>query len=73
MVFPSGSDYKESACNAGDLGSVPGSERLPGGGNDYPVFLPREFHGLRNLVATACGVTESDMTGRLTFSFTFKL
>ena len=26
--FPGGSDSKESACNAGDLGSIPGSERL---------------------------------------------
>ena len=29
--FPGGSDGKESACNAGDLGSVPGLERSPGG------------------------------------------
>ena len=28
---------KESACNAGDLGSIPGSGRLPGGGNGYPL------------------------------------
>ena len=27
--FPSGSDSKESACNTGDLGSIPGSERSP--------------------------------------------
>ena len=32
--FPGGSDGKESACNAGDVGSVPGSERSPGEGND---------------------------------------
>ena len=30
--FPGGSDCKESACNAGDLGSTPGSGRSPGGG-----------------------------------------
>ena len=30
--FPSGSDGKESACKAGDLGSIPGSERSPGEG-----------------------------------------
>ena len=29
--FPGDSDNKESACNAGDLGSIPGSERSPGG------------------------------------------
>ena len=32
---PSGSDSKESACNTGDLGSIPGSERSPGEGNDF--------------------------------------
>ena len=31
--FPGGSDDKESACNAGDLGLIPGSGRSPGGGN----------------------------------------
>ena len=61
-MFIHGSDGEESACNAGDLGSIPGLERLPGGGNDYQVFLPREFHGLKSLVARVRGVTESDMT-----------
>ena len=28
---------KESACNAGDKGSIPGSRRSPGGGNGYPL------------------------------------
>ena len=35
--FPGGSDSKESACNVGDLGSVPGWERSPGGGHSYPL------------------------------------
>ena len=34
---PGGSDSKESACNAGDSGSIPGSERSPGEGNGYPL------------------------------------
>ena len=34
--LPGGSDSKESACNAGDLGSVSGSARFPGEGNGYP-------------------------------------
>ena len=34
--FPDSSDGKESACKAQDLGSIPGSERSPGAGNDYP-------------------------------------
>ena len=37
MGFPSGSDGKESACNAGDEGSIPGSGRSPGEGNGYPL------------------------------------
>ena len=37
MGFPGGSDGKESACNAGDLGSIPGSGRSPGEGNGNPL------------------------------------
>jgi len=37
MGFPGCSVSKESACNAGDPGSVPGLERSPGEGNDYPL------------------------------------
>ena len=33
MGFPGSSDSKESACNAGDLGSISGLGRSPGGGN----------------------------------------
>ena len=35
--FPGGSDGKESACNVGDLGSVPGLGRSPGEGNSNPL------------------------------------
>ena len=34
--FPGGSDGKESACNAEDLGSIPRSGRSPGEGNSNP-------------------------------------
>ena len=46
-----GSDSKESACNAGDLGLIPGSGRPPGegNGNPTPVSLPGESHGQRSL------------------------
>ena len=37
MDFPGGSDDKESACNAGDLGYIPGSGRSPGEGNGNPL------------------------------------
>ena len=48
LGLPRSSDGKESACNAGDLGSIPGSERSPWRREWHfptPVFLPREFHG----------------------------
>ena len=35
--FPGGSEVKASACNVGDLGSIPGLERSPGEGNDNPL------------------------------------
>ena len=36
MGVPGGSGGKESTCNAGDLGSIPGLGRSLGGGNGYP-------------------------------------
>ena len=37
MGFPGGLDGKASSGNAGDLGSIPGSERYPGEGNGSPL------------------------------------
>ena len=37
LLIHCGSDGKESACSAGDLGSIPGSGRVPGEGNGYPL------------------------------------
>ena len=43
MGFPGGSDGKESTGNSGDLGSIPGLGRSPGGSwQATPVFLPGE-------------------------------
>ena len=42
--FPGGSAGKESACNAGELGSIPGLERSPGEGKGYPL----QYSGLEN-------------------------
>ena len=44
LGFPSGSDGKESTCNAGYLGSVPGLGRSPGKGSSYPL----QYSGLEN-------------------------
>ena len=56
--FPGGLDGKESASNAGDLGSIPRLGRSLGEGNSNPLqySLPAEFHGQRSLV-TVHGVT----------------
>ena len=59
--FPGGSDGKESACNAGDLGSIPGLGRSPGEGNGNPL----QYSCLENPMdreacqATVHGVTKS--------------
>ena len=37
MGFPDGSDGKESACNARDLGLIPGLGRSPAEGSSYPL------------------------------------
>ena len=42
--FPGGSDVKDSACNAGHVGLIPGSERSSGEGNGYPL----QYSGLEN-------------------------
>ena len=55
---------KESACNAGDMGSVPGLGRSPGEGNGKltPVFLTRKSYGERSLVGCSpWGRKELDM------------
>ena len=44
MDFPGASAGKESACNAGDLGLIPGLGRSPGEGNGYPL----QYSGLEN-------------------------
>jgi len=71
LGFRGGSDAKESACNAGDLGLIPGSGRSPGEGNGLPtpIFLPEESHGQRSLVGYGpWGRKESDATEWLTLS-----
>ena len=44
MGFPCGSAGKESACNAGDLGSIPGLGRSPGERKGFPL----QYSGLEN-------------------------
>ena len=56
MGFRGGSAGKESACNAGDLGSIPELGRSPGEGKGYPL----QYSGLENSIGcTIHGVTKS--------------
>ena len=61
MGFPGGSDSKESACNSGDPGSIPGLGRSPGEVNGYPL----QYSSLENSMdrgvwrATVHGVTKN--------------
>ena len=62
LGFPCGSAGKESACNAGDLGLIPGLGRSPGEGKGYPF----QCSGLENSMDYIVhGVAELDTTERL--------
>ena len=66
LGFPCGSAGKESACNEGDLGSIPGLGRFPWRKERLPtsVFWPREIHGLYS----PWGPKESDTTEQLSLT-----
>ena len=65
--FPRGSYGKESTCNVGDLGLIPGLGRSPGEEKDYPL----QYSGLENSKERGLagyspwGCKESDMTEQL--------
>ena len=65
MGFPGGSDSKESTCNAGDLGSIPGLEKSPVGGNGNPLqysCLENPMHQRILVGYSPWGHKESDTT-----------
>ena len=65
LGFPGGSDSKESTCNEGDLGSIPGLGRFHGGGHDnlFQFSCLENPHGQRSLAGySPGGCKESDMT-----------
>ena len=67
------SDSKESTCNPGDLGLIPGSGRPPGEWEWLPTpgFLPGEFHGQRSMVSLSpWGHKELDTTEQLSLNIT---
>ena len=61
MGFPYGSAGKESTCNAGDLGSIPGLGRSPEEGKGYPLQYSglENPHGQRSGEGTVHGVAKS--------------
>ena len=65
--FPGGSDDEESACNARDQGSVPGSGRFPGEGNGNPLWYSRLENSMDREAwqATVHRITELDTTEQL--------
>ena len=68
MSFPGGSDGKESACNARDLGLIPELGRSPGGGHGNPPqhSCLENPHGPRSLAGYGpWGLKESDTTEHL--------
>ena len=63
--FPAGSSGKGSACNAGDLGLIPGLGRSPGGGHSNPLQYSclENSHGQRSPAGySPQGHKESDTT-----------
>ena len=71
--FPGGSDGKASACNAGDLGLIPGLGRSPEEhGNPLQYSCLENPHGWRSLAGYGpWGRKESDMTERLSTHSTY--
>ena len=65
--FPGGSAGKESACSAGDLGSIPGLGRFPGEGKGYPL----QCSGLENSMDRAVHGAEKSWTRLSAFRFHF--
>ena len=73
MGFPGGSDGKESAFNVGDLNSIPGLGRYPGGENGNPLKCSclENPHGQRSLAGySPWGCKESDTTEYLSTACT---
>ena len=72
MGFPGGSQGKESACNAEDLGSIPGLGRSPGGGHGNPLQYSclENPHEQGSLVGYGpWGHKESDTTAQLSIAY----
>ena len=65
LGFPGGSAGKESPCNSGDLGSIPGLGRSPGKGKGYPL----QYSGLGNSMDHIVHGVGKSQTGLRDFHF----
>ena len=63
LGFPGSSAGKESTCNAGDLGSIPGLGRSPGEGKGYPL----QYSGLENSMDSVVHGVSKSWTGLSNF------
>ena len=68
MGFPCGSASKESACNVGDLSSIPGLGRSRGEGKGYPL----QYSGLKNSLDCIVHVVTKSWTEMSNFHFHFQ-
>ena len=67
LGFPGSSAGKESACNTGDLDSIPGLGRVPGEGKGYPL----QYSGLENSMDYTVHGVEKSQTQLSDFHFLF--
>ena len=75
QASPGGSDGKESACDAGALGSIPGWGRSPGEGNgnlfQYSCLENPMDRGVWRATVHGVAMSQLDMTEQLILSLTF--
>ena len=69
LCFPCGSADKESTCNEGDLGSIPGLQRCPGEGKGYPL----QYFGLENSMDYSSWGQKRVGHDWVTFTFTCRI
>ena len=68
ITFPDNLAGKESVCNVGELGSIPGLGRSPGEGKGYPL----QYSGLENSMdCIVHGVAELETTEQLSLSLSY--
>ena len=72
LGFPCEPAGKESTCNAGDLGSIPGSERSPGERKGYPLQYSSLENSMDCIVSPWC-CKQSDMAEQLSLSIMLRV